>query len=122
MLASVCRTRRSREPGSMSSLSFMGLLWLGHMSTSPCGLATGKHGGDPKCYILLMSRKGWGKAGVRQWHQHMNTQFPNTRLRRAAVAGALILSTAGLFAAVDVASTSKNAIALKRDATEVNRG
>jgi serine protease Do len=52
----------------------------------------------------------------------MNSQFRNTRLRRAVLAGALALSTAGLFAAVDVTSTSKNSIALRRDATEVNRG
>ena len=59
---------------------------------------------------------------MRQWLQHMNSQFRNTRLRKAAVAGAFILSAAGLFAAVDSASPSKNAIALRRDATAVNRG
>jgi serine protease Do len=51
----------------------------------------------------------------------MNTQFRNTPLRRAAIAGALILSAAGIFAAVDSASP-RNAIALRRDTTAVNRG
>ncbi|HZZ20525.1 MAG TPA: Do family serine endopeptidase [Opitutaceae bacterium] len=52
----------------------------------------------------------------------MNNSPRNTHLRRAAIAGAFALATAGLFAAVDTAATSRHSVDLKRDASTVNRG
>jgi serine protease Do len=52
----------------------------------------------------------------------MNTISRHIPLRRAVLAGVLALSTAAIFAAVDSTATSKNAIALRRDTTAVNRG
>jgi serine protease Do len=52
----------------------------------------------------------------------MNTHSRITPLRTAAIAGAFLVATVGIFAAVDTAVSPKNAIALRRDTTSVNRG
>jgi serine protease Do len=52
----------------------------------------------------------------------MKNDSRNTLLRRAALAGALLLATGGLFAAIDAAPAAKHGITLKRDDSSVNRG
>jgi serine protease Do len=52
----------------------------------------------------------------------INNDSRNSLLRRAALAGALLLASGGLFAAIDTAVPAKHGINLKRDEGVVNRG
>jgi serine protease Do len=52
----------------------------------------------------------------------MNNDSRNANLRRAALAGVLLLATGGLLAAIDSAPPAKHSIDLKRDDSTVSRG
>jgi serine protease Do len=52
----------------------------------------------------------------------MNNSSRSTHFRRTAIASAFVLATAGLFAAVDTASSGRNSVELQRDPSAVNRG
>jgi serine protease Do len=58
---------------------------------------------------------------MRKWVILMNHDSRKTLLRRASLGAALLISTAGLFAAIDVAAPGKAGLVLKEDNVAVNR-
>jgi serine protease Do len=73
-------------------------------------------------YNSVIPRKGPGKGRMRHCATLMNNESRTTLLRRAALAGAFLIATAGLVAAIDVAAPGKAGLVLKEDNATVNRG